>query len=130
VGASQDRWFVRYGAGTSFGERPLVNDFPLGGPLRLGAFYADELRAPNYVLATGGYLKQVGRLPDILGGNVFVGGWFEQGSAFDRWSEATYESSTSVGAVLETLIGPVFTGASVDFEGRYRLYVSIGPLFR
>jgi hypothetical protein len=35
-----------------------------------------------------------------------------------------------VGAVLETLLGPVFTGASVDFDGRYRLYVGLGPIFR
>ena len=31
---------------------------------------------------------------------------------------------------METLLGPLFGGASVDFEGRYRLYISLGPLFR
>jgi NTE family protein len=98
--------------------------------VRLGAFNNDELRAPNYFLATAGYLNQVGRLPDVLGGNIFLGGWFEQGTAFDRWEEADYHSSTSVGAILETLIGPVFTGASIDFTGRFRLYVGIGPLMR
>jgi hypothetical protein len=35
-----------------------------------------------------------------------------------------------VGAVLETLLGPMFAGASLDFDGRFRWYVGIGPLMR
>jgi NTE family protein len=72
----------------------------------------------------------MGRLPDVLGGNIFVGGWFEQGSVFETWDDAGYRSSISLGAVLETLIGPVFTGASLDFDGRFRLYIGVGPLLR
>ena len=55
--SGEDRVFIRYGVGTSFGDQPLVDDFSLGGPLRLGAFNNDELRGPNYLLGTVGYLK-------------------------------------------------------------------------
>jgi NTE family protein len=125
----RDRIFARYGAGTSFGDTPLVNNFGLGGPFLLGAFNNRELTGPNYLLGTVGYLKGVGRLPDVLGGNLFLGGWFEQGTTFDHWDSAKYRSSVSFGAIAETLFGPVFGGASFDFDGRFRLYVAIGPLF-
>ena len=126
----QDRLMVSYGIGSSFGEDPLIADFSLGGPLRLGAFNNDELRNANYVYATAGYLKQIGRLADVLGGNIFAGGWYEQGSVHADWREMSYRSSVSFGALAETLLGPVFGGASFDFDGRFRLYISLGPLFR
>ena len=31
-------------------------------PFRLSAYDTGELRGPNYYIATGGYLRQVGRL--------------------------------------------------------------------
>jgi NTE family protein len=126
----KDRLFFKYGLGSSFGEDPLINDFALGGPLLLGAFNNDELTGSNYVLGTVGYLVGVGRLPDVLGQNIFLGAFFEQGSAFDEWDDATYRSSVTVGAILETLLGPIFGGLSADFDGRFRAYVAIGPIFR
>ena len=126
----KDRLLVKYGVGTSFGEDPLINDFALGGPLALGAFNNDELTGSNYVLGSVGYLVGVGRLPDVLGQNIFLGAFFEQGSAFDEWDDATYRSSVTVGAILETLLGPIFGGLSADFDGRFRAYIAVGPIFR
>ena len=40
-----------------------------------------------------GYLKQMGRLPDVLGGNIFLGGWLENGTA---WEEAWVPTVTAV----------------------------------
>jgi NTE family protein len=127
---SADRMFVTYGVGSSFGDHPVINDFSLGGPLRLGAFNNDELRSDNYVLGTVGYLHTIGRLADVLGGNIYIGGWFEQGSVHEYWDDMTYRSSLSLGTVMETLLGPVYAGTSFDFDGRFRFYVGIGPLFK
>ncbi len=127
---TEDRLFLSYGVGSSFGEQPIINDFSLGGPLRLGAFNQDELRSTNYVLGTIGYLHKVGRMADVLGGNIYLGGWFEQGSAHTRWDDMSYRSTVTLSAVLETLLGPVYGGASFDFDGRLRWYVGIGPLFK
>lgn len=126
----EDRLFVTYGVGSSFGDQPLINDFSLGGPLRLGAFNQDELRASNYVLGTFGYLHKIGRLSDVLGGNIYLSGWFEQGSVHDHWDDMRYRSSVSLGAVLETLLGPVYGGGSFDFDGRLRFIIGLGPLFK
>ncbi len=82
------------------------------------------------MLGTVGYLKKVGRMADVLGGNIYLGGWFEQGSVHRAWDDMTYRSSVSLGTVLETLLGPVYGGTSFDFDGRFRFYIGIGPLFR
>jgi len=126
----EDRLFLAGGAGTAFGDRPIVNDFDLGGPLRLGAFDNDELHGSKYVLIDSGYLKHMGRLPDVLGGNIFVGGWLENGTAYDRWSTADWHTNVSVGVIAESLIGPIFVGGSLGPHGQGRIYVSVGPLFR
>jgi NTE family protein len=129
-GRGQDRVFTRMGAGSSFGDTPLFNRFSLGGPLRMSAFNNDELRGANYLFAAGGYLVRTGRLPDILGGNIYLGGWLEGGSAFDEWDAATWHGDAAVGLIMETLIGPVFAGGGVGFDGHGRFYVGIGPLLR
>jgi len=124
-----DRAFVRFGVGTSFDADPVIENFSLGGPFRLGAFRQDEVRGAHYLLGAVGYLKRTGAMP-FGGGDVLVGAWVEQGSAWSEWNDAAYHVSVSGGAVLESLLGPVFIGASSDFTGRFRYYVSLGPLFR
>lgn len=125
-----DRVFVVAGLGSSFGAIPTFNTFTLGGPLRLGAYSHDELRGGNYALAAGGLLKRAGRLPEVLGGNVFAGGWFEVGSTFSAWDDIGWKGSASIGMLFESQVGPIFAGGSLGFDGRTRLYVAIGPVFR
>ena len=125
-----DRLFFIGEGGSSFGADPLVNDFALGGPLRLGSFNNDQLRGDNYLLFGGGYLRGIGRMPDILGGSVFLGAWVEAGSAFNDWDEKDWKSDITGGFILETLLGPVFLGGSVGFQGGGRFYISLGPFFQ
>jgi len=106
----RDRLFTTWGAGTSFGDHPLINDFSLGGPFRLGSFNNDQLRGANYLLG--------------------VGGWLETGSAFNDWDTREWKNNGSAGIIMESLLGPIFGGVSVGFTGGARFYVAIGPLFR
>ena len=125
-----NRLFVSGGAGTSFGDHPLATEqFALGGPLKLSALDAGARRGDNFVLATGGYLRQLLRLPDFIGGSLLAGGWLENGSAFDAWKSATFDTNASVGIIAETLIGPVFVGGSFGFDGATRYYIAIGRIF-
>ena len=127
----RNRVFLYGGVGTSFDEVPLPTEqFELGLPFRLGAYDTGELRGPHYYVATGGYLRQVGRLPDFMGGPVFAGGWLENGDAFDEWSRAAWRTNGSVGLVMDTLVGPVLVAGSWGFDGRWRTYLGVGRLFR
>ena len=125
-----DRVFLIGEGGTSFGAHPLVDNFALGGPLRIGSVNTDQLRGDNYLLGVAGYLRAIGRVPDVLGGSVFLGLWVEAGSAFDDWDNQDWKSDATGGLILETLLGPVFLGGSVGFDGGGRFYVSLGPLFK
>ena len=128
---TRERLFVVGAGGTSFGRDPGFDRFSLGGPLRLGSFNNDEIRGSNYLLGVTGVLREWFRLPDVLGNNAYYGGWFEQGSAFDEWSDASYKTSLSAGIVLETLLGPVFVGYSHSVtDGGGRFYLALGPFVR
>jgi NTE family protein len=125
----EDRFFLGGGAGTSFGETTALNNFRLGGLLRLGAFNADQIVGSNYINLNIGYLKRVGRMPDVVGGNIYIGSWLETGSAWDKWHEKDWRNNVTAGAILESLLGPIFLGGSFN-SGHARFYVVIGPLFR
>ena len=129
IGA-RNRTFVYGGFGTSLDDAPLPTDhFSLGTPFRLGAYSEGELSGPHYYIATAGYLRQVGRLPDFIGGPVFAGGWLENGDASETWSGAGWRTNGGVGLVMDTLVGPVMIGGSWGFDGRWRTYFGVGRLF-
>jgi hypothetical protein len=96
----------------------------------LGAYNVGEQRGDHYLQATGGYLYRAGRLPDFLGGPLFLGSWIETGSAFDEWDDADGTVHASVGVILDSLLGPVFAGYSTSFTGQRRFYFGIGQIFR
>jgi NTE family protein len=128
---SRERFFLSGSFGTSFSHDAGFNQFRLGGPLRLGSYNNDEVRGDNYLLGIVGILHEWFRLPDLLGGNVYLGGWLEQGSAYDRWENAEYKAAASAAMVVETLLGPVFLGYSQSVtSGGGRFYISVGPFLR
>jgi NTE family protein len=129
--ATSHRLFVSGGIGTSFDDVPLpTKQFSMGGPFRLGAYNQGELRGAHYYALSAGYLRQIGRLPDFLGGPVFGGGWLENGDAFNDWSDAHLRTNGGVGLVMDTLLGPVMVAGSWGFDGRWRTYLGIGRIFR
>jgi len=127
----KDRVFLYGGFGTSFGSNPLpTRQFALGTPFRLGAYDLGEVRGPEYYVATAGYFRRIGRLPDFMGGPIHVGGWLENGDAFQEWSEAHWRSSAGTGVVLDTIVGPVVIAGSWSWDGRWRTYLGVGRTFR
>lgn len=121
---SRDRIFLRASAGSSFGNRQAIPlQFTLGGPLALGAFSRDEFRGDRIGYVGAGYLHRIGQLPPVLGGNVFLGSWFEAGG----YSSTAAQSGT-IGLVAETPLGPVYTGLSLGhtldrWKGRFTFVV-------
>jgi NTE family protein len=126
----RDRVFVTGAGGTSFDGRPLPTDqFPLGLPMRLDGFGFGERRGDHFGVLTVGYLHAIHHLPEFFGGSVFLGGWLENGSAFDTLDEATLETQVGAGLLVETLIGPALVGATAGVHGERRLFVGFGRIF-
>jgi NTE family protein len=123
------RIFVAGGAGTTWGHPFATEQFQLGAPFRLSAYDVGELRGDHYAVASAGYLRGVARLPDFLGGPIYIGGWAETGSAFNAVDDAKLRTNLAAGAVADTLVGPMLLGVSFDFSGSWRYYIAVGRLF-
>ncbi len=128
----RNRWFLVTAGGTSFDGSPLPTaQFTVGSPFLLDAFTIGEKRDDNFAVVTVGILRQIGRLPDFLGGPMFAGLWFENGSVFDKASDAELDSQLGVGAIMDTLVGPVLIGSGIGLNGGgYRIFFGVGRLFR
>jgi len=124
----KERVFVVGQGGSSFGGEPLPTaQFVAGLPMRLDAFEVGERRGDNFATLTVGYLHAMSRLPDFLGGSLFVGTWLENGTIFDSGTNAKLITQMGLGGIVETLLGPALIGYS--FGGASRFYVAFGRLW-
>ena len=125
------RIFAAGGAGRTLEGAPLVLDqFALGGPVRMTAFGIDEARGDHYAYAGAGYLQRIARLPDFLGRSVFAGGWAEAGRAWDGSRDAAISVQGSAAVIADTLLGPIFAGMSAGIDGESRFFIGMGRIFR
>jgi NTE family protein len=120
------RLLLRGAGGSSFGDTALVNAFTLGGPFDLGAYYPNELRGSNFAVANVGYFHEISRFVEGAIGTMYAGAWLDEGATFERWDDAKLRTNVSAGILLDSPIGPIFAGASVGRDGRYRVYFSLG----
>jgi NTE family protein len=127
----RNTFFAFGGGGTSFhSTAPPLQQFTLGGPFRLGGYGFEEFRSSNYLQGGFGFLHNPKIIPTFLGGKTYIGAWYEGGSAFERFADSEYMQSVSVGTIIETPVGPVFVGGSVNQNGRGRFYFSFGRVFK
>ena len=122
--------FIDASGGTTFDrEAPPMETFQLGGTGRLSAYRRNEFSGNHFLLARGGYLREVYTLPSLLGGKVYITGAIESGGAFDRLSRSNYYTNLSGGIVVVTSLGPVTLGTSFGEGGRGKVYFSLGRVF-
>lgn len=118
------------GAGTTFSKQaPLFQQFTLGGLFNIGGYGSREFRSSNYLHGGIGILHETFSAPAYIGGKLYLGGWYEGGSAFEGFNRMNYRQSVTGGAVLETRIGPIFLGGSLTENGRRKFYFSLGRFF-
>jgi NTE family protein len=108
------------------GEVPLIQQFRLGGPFRLGAYDFDELRGSHYWLGILGYLKSCGNIPL---NNLYLGFFVEHGGAFESWSDPVLVSDLSVGFVGATVLGNFYLGATFGEQGQFEYNFLLGHPF-
>jgi NTE family protein len=128
----RNRIFGVLAGGTSFDDKPLPTEqFTVGYPYLLDAFGIGERRGDHYGVLTAGFARQIGRLPDFLGGPVFGSLWLQNGATFNSHEPVDFSSQIGTGIVVDTLLGPVLAGVSVGLDdGRWRTNFGIGRIFR
>ena len=113
--------------GATFGQAPpILYQFSLGGPFRLGAFPPNAFRGPNFLLGGAAYRTQLGRLPNLLGDRLYLTGLVEIGSVFDGLRGARLKASFTGGLAADTFFGPFFVGGSLGNAGAVRAYFIVG----
>lgn len=120
-----------FGAGGTSFDKTLgpIQQFTLGGPFRLSAYGRNEFRGNDYFFLGGGYLYHLTNLPPIIGDRVYLGGWYEGGSAFLRRSDLNFRNDIAGGLILETALGPITFGGAWGEGGRGKFFFSLGRLF-
>jgi NTE family protein len=126
--------FVNVSGGSTFrGPASPFQVFQLGGPFRLGAYFADEFLGNHYVYSSLGFRRAFYTLPQLVGKKVYWGGWYEAGSAFGTATNdpgpVVIRGSFNLGIIADTVIGPITLAGSVSPTGQSRVNFSIGRLF-
>ena len=129
------RVFLLAGGTTAFdGQVAPLYQSTLGGPFRLSAFERDEFRGVRTAHVGTGYLHQLARLPDFVGGPIYGGVWIEHG-----WIETRTLSSGvrrpepapsfSAGLLADTLLGAVLASVSIAEGSGPRINATLGRPF-
>ena len=129
------RVFLLAGGTTAFdGQVAPLYQSTLGGPFRLSAFERDEFRGVRTAHVGTGYLHQLARLPDFVGGPIYGGvwieaGWIETGTALPEAGRADPAPSFSAGLLADTLLGAVLGSVSIAEGSGPRINATLGRPF-
>ncbi len=69
------------------------------------------------------------RLPQLVGGKIYWGGWYEAGTAFNGPGTIVVRGTFNLGVIAETIVGPITLATSVSPTGEIRVNFSIGRVF-
>lgn len=126
--------FANVSGGTTFrGSAGPFQVFSLGGPFRLGAYLPYEFVGNHYAYASLGFHRDFYRLPELVGGRVYWGGWYEAGAAFGTAGSdpgpIAVRGTFNLGFIADTIVGPIVLAGSVSPTGQSRVNFSVGRIF-
>jgi NTE family protein len=126
--------FLNGRAGTTFDYTTGIPQFSLGGYRWLVAYGTNELLMDKYFLFQAGYLRQLARLPPLLGSGVYLLGVYEAAQVYGPPSTMVNKASGfptdgAVGLVVNTIFGPVQAAYAYGDTGHHKFIFSIGRLF-
>jgi NTE family protein len=129
TGPKTSLFFLASGGTTFHGTAGPVQVFTLGGTFRLGAYLPQEFVGNHYVYSSFGFRREFYHLPQLVGGKIYWGGWYEAGSAFNDPGTVVVRGTFNLGVIAETIVGPIALATSVSPTGESRVNLSIGRLF-
>jgi NTE family protein len=124
-------FFGAYG-GSSYGYKTGIPAFSLGGSQRLVAWGENELYTNQYFLGQVGYIRELLKLPPLLGSDVELIGLYEAGKTYKLPlgpSPPNLPMDGAAGIIVNTIFGPVELAGAVGNNGHARFFFRIGRIF-
>jgi NTE family protein len=118
--------------GSSYGNNTGIPAFSLGGSQRLVAWGTNELLTNQYFLGQAGYIRELLKLPPLLGTHLDFLGLYEVGKTYkltNGTSPPNLPMDVSAGFIVNTIFGPVEVAGAVGDYGRARFFFRIGRTF-
>jgi NTE family protein len=129
AGPKTSLFFAASGGTTFHGAAGPFQQFELGGAFRLGAYLPREFLGNHYAYSSLGFRREFYHLPQLVGGRIYWGGWYEAGTAFNDPGSVVVRGTFNLGVIAETIVGPIALAGSVSPTGQSRVNFSIGRLF-
>ncbi len=126
--------FLDGSAGTTFNYATGIPQFSLGGSRELVAYGTNELLIDKYFLFQLGYLRQLAKLPPLLGSGVYFIGLYEAAQVYGPPSSMLNKASglptdAAAGLVVNTIFGPVEAAYAYGDTGHHKFFFRVGRLF-
>jgi NTE family protein len=129
TGPKTSLFFLASGGTTFHGTAGPFQVFTLGGAFHLGAYLPQEFVGNHYAYSSLGFRRDLYHLPQLVGGKIYWGGWYEAGSAFNDPGTVVVRGTFNLGFIADTIVGPIALAGSVSPTGQSRVNFSIGRLF-
>ncbi len=126
--------FLGVFGGTTFNYATGLPQFTLGGSQRLVAYGTNELLMDKYFLFQLGYIREMAKLPPLLGSGVYFLAMYEGAQVGGQPSYALnkasgYPTDGAMGIVVNTIFGPVEAAYAYGDTGHRKFFFRIGRLF-
>lgn len=129
TGAKTSLFLLASGGTTFHGTAGPFQVFTLGGTFHLGAYLPQEFVGNHYGYSSLGFRRELYHLPQLVGGKIYWGGWYEAGTAFNDPGTIVVRGTFNLGIIAETIVGPIALATSVSPTGESRVNFSMGRLF-
>ncbi len=124
--------FFAASGGSSYGYKAGIPAFSLGGSQRLVAWNTNELYTNQYFLGQLGYIRELKKLPPLLGSNIEFIGLAEVGKTYKLAlgpKPPNLPLDGAAGIIVNTIFGPVELAGAIGDYGRGRFFFRIGRIF-
>ena len=127
--------FLNGFAGTTFNHYDTgLPQFSLGGSRVLVSYGTNELLMDKYFLFQLGYLRELARLPPLLGSGIYFIGLYEAAQVYgpphSMINKASgFPTDAAAGLVVNTIFGPVEAAYAYGDTGHHKFFFRIGRLF-
>ena len=126
--------FLSGTAGTTFDHETGLPQFSLGGSRYLVSYGTNELLMDKYFLFQLGYIRQLAKLPPLLGSGIYFLGLYEAAQVYGAPhtivnTASGFPTDAAAGIVVNTIFGPVEAAYAYGDTGHNKFFFRVGRLF-